>query len=213
MRGAVRPGIPLLLVTIACSTGGDAAGPGPCPDTFPAAGSACPVPRIECEYGADPRRECRSFSVCLGTTSAGASDATWRTQTSTCAALPPVQCPASFAAAAQQPCAPKDGWCTYGDGGRCHCTDCQTGPTSVICTGMPVWHCEDTESHPGCPRYMPRIGSPCTPPGGGVVNCIYGCEWGTATCSAAGIWQRGGDVCPMAAQVPERRTPAVRSKQ
>src|SRR5215207_7061625 len=101
MRGAFRAGILLVLVAAGCGAGSDPAGSGPCPQTFPDAGTACPVPRIECEYGSDPRRECRAFSACLGTPSGGAASATWRTQRNTCAPLPAVECPASFAAAAE----------------------------------------------------------------------------------------------------------------
>jgi hypothetical protein len=61
---------------------------------------------------------------------------------------------------------------------------------------MPQWHCEGSDLNLGCPKYMPRIGSPCTPPAGDVVNCIYGCEWGTATCWNR-VWQRGPNVCPV----------------
>jgi hypothetical protein len=159
------------------------------------AGSACDAPLVECEYDSDPRRECRTYSVCLGAPSGSPSATTWRVQRNRCDPPLTAVCPATFSGAADQPCSPKDAWCTYPDGGRCHCTDCRTGPTSVICTGMPVWRCEGTEQNAGCPKYMPRIGSPCTAPS--VVNCNYGCEWGSATC-LRGVWQRADSGCPMA---------------
>lgn len=197
MRAAVLWGILVVLGPLACSSVGEGAAAGPCPESLPVAGTSCDVPKIICEYGSDPRRQCHSFSVCLGASSGDRSATTWRIQTNTCGPLPPVECPATFAAAPDRPCSPKDAWCAYAEGGRCHCTDCRTGPAGTNCSGMPVWRCEDAESNPGCPKFMPRIGSPCAPPGGGVVDCIYGCEWGTATC-AGGVWQPGPDACAMA---------------
>jgi hypothetical protein len=114
----------------------------------------------------------------------------------TCGALPAVACPASAAAAANQACSPRDAWCTYADAGRCHCTDCRRSATGTFCSGMPVWTCEGTESHPGCPNLLPRLGRSCA---AGGVSCSYGCDWGTVTCTG-GLWRRATDVCPMAAR-------------
>jgi hypothetical protein len=183
----------LFAVAAACSGGGGGhpAGGGPCPGSAPTAGSACDVPRVQCEFGYDPRRQCRTFSVCLGTTAGAGAPATWRIQRNSCDALPAVQCPATLAAAPDQPCAPRDAWCSYPEGGRCHCTDCRFTATGYLCAGAPTWSCERPLSAPGCPAFVPRIGSACT----GGATCSYGCEWGNVICEG-GVWQPGSEACP-----------------
>jgi len=68
-----------------------------CPAVAPTDGAACNRNGVVCEYGDDPRVQCRTFASC------GA--ARWSTAAGTCDPLPPAACPASRSAAEGQTCA------------------------------------------------------------------------------------------------------------
>jgi Chaperone of endosialidase len=202
-RSSVAAAAPALALLAAFSVSGcsspetPAPPSSPCPSGLPTSGGACSRRDLRCEYGRDPRRECLPSATCQGVT--GTDDAAWTIENPNCSALPAVQCPASVTAARGQSCSPKDAWCSFPAGGRCRCTDCIPGPQGDVCTGPPVWRCEDPQPVPGCPAFMPRIGDACGPLPGGAVVCSYGCGFGAVRC-VSGVWQRDADVCPMSSR-------------
>jgi hypothetical protein len=181
------------LLVVACSGSGTPnTGSGPCSASAPEPESPCSRPDLVCEYGQDPRPICLVHAHCIRT-SANADAGAWRVESRDCGALPDVMCPATVDEAKDKACTPKDAWCTYAGGRRCHCTDCRPGPTQDFCTGMAVWHCEPVPDR-GCPPSVPRLGTPCT----GNTVCQYGCEWGARSCER-GVWVLGSSQCPIAA--------------
>ncbi len=165
------------------------AGASRCPSTQPADGVPCTT-AITCEYGTDPRRECRAVVYCDGTV--------WRVQPEAtpsehpwCASPPPAaQCPATLDAAGS--CAAPGAVCTVG-GSFCECTPCVAFPVGT-CTRPPVWQCNAAPA--GCPAVSPRLGDACANEGR---RCEYGCNSpGGALQCTDGVWVRGTfENCPI----------------
>lgn len=159
----------------------------PCPATQPVQGSACSRLDLECEYGTDPRRECRPYAVCARGSwmvftprTTGPDGRPW------CATdPPPAACPASRAAAEGQPCDAQGAVCAFG-GAQCLCTSCVSFPVGT-CTRPRVWVCDATPT--GCPAASPRFGEVCAQDS---LQCNYGCNSpnGSVVCRN-GVWQRG----------------------
>lgn len=172
----------------------------PCPAAQPAAGSPCARDGLECEYGADPRRECRTVATCSGSA--------WQLQTPSdgmarpwCASVPPAMCPASIEAASGQACAAQGAVCAFG-GLVCMCTNCSSFPVGR-CGGDPVWQCDRQPPTAGCPTTPPRFGAVCPQEG---LDCLYGCNSpdGAVVCRG-GVWQRGGfSMCPISTRRAKR---------
>ena len=130
---------------------------------------------LTCEYGTDPRPNCRPSAVCRG--------AAWVVSQPSCAQLPTVTCPATRAAAAGQSCATDGAYCTY-SGVSCKCTNCPPGPIS-ICSGPLTWSCPDPNTTPGCPAGIPLLGSACSTEN---LTCNYVCGAGGARLCKKGAW-------------------------
>ncbi len=173
----------------------------PCPSAEPAENSPCARDQLECEYGADPRRECRDVATCSG--------ATWRIQRPGgdgtarpwCASVPPAMCPATLEAASSQSCSAQGAVCTYG-GLTCECTNCFSFPVGG-CVGEPRWQCDRQPMTAGCPTTPPRFGDVCAAEG---VDCLYGCNSpdGAVACRN-GVWQRGSfTMCPISTRRVKR---------
>lgn len=173
----------------------------PCPSAEPAAGATCSRDMLECEYGADPRRECRNVAVCSGTA--------WRIQTPSsdgmerpwCASVPPATCPATLDAAHGQRCEAQGAVCAYG-GLVCECTNCTAFPIGG-CRGDAVWQCDRQPATAGCPTTPPRFGTSCAREG---LDCLYGCNSpdGAVACRG-GVWQRGRfEDCPISTRAAKR---------
>lgn len=173
----------------------------PCPAAEPTDGASCTRDQIECEYGGDPRRECRDVAACVGTTwrirrpqTTGTEGLAW------CTSAPPLApCPATAEAASGQSCAAQGAVCTYG-GTLCECTSCVSFPVGT-CTRPRVWLCDGRPM--GCPAAAPRIGDACASEGS---DCQYGCNspGGNVVCRA-GVWQRGNfSMCPISTRRAKR---------
>ncbi len=159
-----------------------------CPSAEPGDRTPCSDPDLQCEYGADPRRECRRVASC--------SAAEWRVRAlgdngvapAWCAAPPPpAECPATIEAASGQPCGAQGAVCAYG-GSLCECTNCSSFPIST-CGGNATWQCDQRPLAPGCPQGSPRYGEACSQAG---LTCDYGCNSpdGAVQCTG-GAWQIG----------------------
>jgi hypothetical protein len=175
----------------------DGPGAGACPAQMPAASATCSRVGLVCEYGSDPRRECRSYATCM----ASGAILVWQLQTMTCQPLPPATCPATRASADGQPCTPKGAYCSYDMGLTCQCTDCLGGPVAM-CTGAPVWRCEAPNMTPGCPMAQPALGSPCASEG---KLCTYHCGKAGGSQCTKGVWvgTQGGP-CPISTRTAKQ---------
>lgn len=149
----------------------------PCPASLPASGSACAKDGLECQYGSDPRSECRTLATCQGKS--------WQLTDAptTCTGAP--TCPASQPSGS---CAPPGMICGYGD---VSCV-CSCGP---LCgpgsTGN--WACLAVT--PGCPATPANAGTTCATSG---LSCRYQCGPGGARACAAGLWTTAdGGPCPI----------------
>ncbi len=166
--------------------GADAGGTaGPCGSAVPADGAPCAREGLVCEYGSDPRRECRTTATCTG----GA----FRVAVPGCPPPPSETCPATREAAARQPCTNLGAVCAYGDL-ACHCTDCPRG--APLCgPGSPVWDCDVPNPDPACPPAMPALGAGCPTEG---QTCVYQCGDAGGRACTGGVWvtERGGE-CPI----------------
>lgn len=179
----------------------DAPPSSPCPTTEPSEGAPCARDALECEYGSDPRRECRALAACSGATwhiqrlSADGAAPPW------CASVPPATCPATLDAASGQRCSAQGAVCTYG-GLVCECTNCRAFPVGG-CFGDPAWQCDRQPPAAGCPSASPRIGDVCAREG---LDCLYGCNSpnGAVACRG-GVWQRGSfNNCPISTRRAKR---------
>ena len=137
---------PLPDATIDGSTGSDAApdatSSGPCPPTLPAAMTPCTRETLICQYGSDPREQCRPAATC--------SMGFWTVNTPNCDPItPPAMCPATREAASGQMCATRDAACAY-DGLLCRCTNCRSFPVGG-CNGPLVWQCNAPNPDMACP--------------------------------------------------------------
>lgn len=173
----------------------------PCPVAEPADGAPCSRANLECEYLADPRRECRHVATCASGVwridrpdTAGAEGRTW------CASAPPTAaCPATLAAAGGASCDAQGAVCSYG-GALCECTSCVSFPVGT-CSRPRVWLCDAVVA--GCPTTSPRFGDVCAQDG---LECNYGCNSpnGSVVCRE-GVWQRGSfSTCPISTRRAKR---------
>ena len=131
--------------TIAHPTDAVASG---CPATMPTQGQTCAPSNEMCEYGTDPRVDCRAEATC----SAGS----WQLAVMACD--PPNQgCPGS-APASMVSCMTMDQFCAYPDGTRCDCAPCPPG--GALCAPGPLsWYCLAVPGN-GCP-IQPPMSAPC----------------------------------------------------
>ena len=164
-----------------------------CPAALPTEGAACTRNGAVCEYGDDPRVQCRTFASC--------TTARWSVAAGTCDALPPAACPASRAAAEGQTCAVEGAFCSY-DGLACECTNCIRYPLER-CDGPRTWRCVAPSAQASCPAARPRAGEACASEG---LACSYGCEPARSRRCTAGLWtpsdSPGG--CPISSRAAKR---------
>ena len=162
-----------------------------CPDMPPAAGTPCARAGLACQYGDDPRQDCRLLATCA--MPPGSLTARWDVLAPRCVMPPKAMCPATRQDAAGKACSPIGAYCAYEQGLFCLCTNCRTGPVDV-CGGDPVWRCDTPSPVPGCPAAMPNLGTSCAQEG---LSCMYTCDSGRLC--QGGIWVRGhGGICPIA---------------
>lgn len=157
-----------------------------CPFAQPLDGEPCDVPaELVCEYGHDPREDCRVRAVCV--------NRAWQVPVSACPEPPPADCPATRDEAAGQVCETMNSYCDY-EGLICHCTNCTDGP-AVQCRGDATWHCDAPHPDPECPPAKPNLGVPCAVEG---QLCEYECGPGGARQCEGGVWyEAGADPCPI----------------
>lgn len=144
---------------------------------------------LTCEYGPDPRPECRASATC--------TKGTWAIYQARCVPLPTVTCPDTREAAAGQSCPTEGAYCVYGDL-ACQCTNCSTGGPVDICTGDPTWHCAAPNADANCPAGIPLLGSACTSEG---KSCTYACGTSGARVCEQGAWYAAdGGPCPVSSR-------------
>ncbi|MGZ3420482.1 MAG: hypothetical protein ACXVEE_21580 [Polyangiales bacterium] len=156
-------------------SGSDSGPSGGCPATPPSAAAACTRAGLQCEYGDDPRVECRTIATC--------TDAKWEITSPKCIGLPPETCPATREAAAGMDCTTKGAFCSY-DGLACECTNCIKYPVER-CDGPLKWACDAPNPDATCPAARPRLGTVCSSEG---QQCNYGCENGVSRKCVGGVW-------------------------
>jgi len=140
---------------------------------------------LTCEYGTDPRPNCRPSATC--------TNGIWTVLQAKCTQLPPVTCPATRDAAVGQVCPTDQAYCVYGDL-SCVCTNCSTGPVNV-CGGSFTWHCAAPNADPACPPGIPLLGSACSTNG---QACTYTCgAGGGRTCNQSAWYAANGGPCPV----------------
>jgi hypothetical protein len=150
----------------------------PCPPTAPTHGSACTRNGLQCQYGADPRVDCKTLATCQGSK--------WNVSTpsaGTCPGTP--TCPATEPTGS---CSFPGTVCGYGD---VSC-DCSCGP---LCgpSGNGYWAC--TKVTAGCPTTPANAGNTCTSNG---LTCRYQCGPEGARSCTAGLWTTAdGGPCPV----------------
>lgn len=148
---------------------------GPCPDTAPAAGSACSRENLLCEYGTDPNPSCNAVFQC--------QSGTWQSQTgpgTVCQTWPESpSCPGSLGDIQQgASCSPQMN-CYY-PAGLCTCSPPLGGPAQIDAGSS--WNCLPET---GCPYPRPRQGSACNTPN---ETCTYyACDY--AQQCQGGVWQ------------------------
>lgn len=154
-----------------------------CPTATPA--GACPREGLECEYGVDPRPDCRVHAEC--------TNGAWVVDAPECLPLPPAKCPAKQEDASGKECTPKDAVCDYA-GTLCECTNCTKYPVQQ-CSGPITWRCEAPPAAADCPSGRPRLGTTCTKEG---ALCVYGCEPNMSRTCKGGNWAAASSLggCP-----------------
>jgi hypothetical protein len=150
-----------------------------CPASAPIKGASCPKNGLECQYGSDPRIDCKTLATCQGTA--------WQVTAppATCAGATPT-CPT------KQPmgqCTPPGLICGYGTT-SCNCSCgplCGPGSTGY-------WNCQPEAA--GCPTTPPNAGTACGATG---TTCRYQCgDAGARQCSKDGLWTTAsGGPCPI----------------
>ncbi len=168
---------------------------GPCPATLPAARTACTRELLTCQYGGDPRENCRPSATC--------SMGFWTVTTPTCPPInPPNMCPATREMASGQACSPLDAVCAY-DGLFCRCTNCRSFPVGG-CNGPLLWQCNAPNPEMACPAVQPNLGAACAPEG---QRCGYDCEaYGTngGRLCQSGAWVASANNCPVSTRRAKR---------
>jgi hypothetical protein len=157
-----------------------------CPATAPQANSPCANEGAACEYGDDPRPDCRPQASCM--------QGVWSVLQPKCPALPgPGEsgCPSDLTANGAS-CATEGLFCNMGAGASCLCSSCLGGP----CSNKAQWGCVAAPAAP-CPTVAPDAGQPCAPEG---TECAYGvgCSKGSALRKCQqGVWVQESVVCPL----------------
>jgi len=170
-----------------------------CPSSLPESGADCAVPRLECEYGADPRPGCRERAVCTESGSPSPTTKKWATTKPTCAAQKtcPAGAPSSGDACTEMAGAHGGAFfdvavCAY-PATACGCYDTLAG--CGACEGSNFrWRCTAIPAAP-CPPIRANLGAACPQEG---LTCDYGtCDKGTferVACSD-GAWLRQPNTC------------------
>lgn len=158
----------------------------PCPGAIPDADTACDREGLQCEYGDDPRAQCRNIATC--------DDDLWRIDERFCDPLPDTMCPMTRDDASGMDCDAMEAYCAYGDL-VCRCTNCTVGGPVEMCGGDPTWKCDVPNTDSDCPAGKPRLGTGCDADG---KLCEYECGSGGARVCRSGVWNNAeGGPCPM----------------
>jgi hypothetical protein len=148
-----------------------------CSPNPPIDGDPCPHWYQSCEYGDDPRINCRTVFQCLA---AGPDPTFWYEHTQGyCPPLDPSLCPLEPDTSGL--CSNPEALCIYPDGAQCGCASMQ-------------WYCAPPPI-PGCPLSAPNFGQPCLVEG---EYCQYGrCNLGTWTIRVCvnGVWTDHYEPC------------------
>ncbi|MBW2732767.1 MAG: tail fiber domain-containing protein [Deltaproteobacteria bacterium] len=156
-----------------------------CPSMLPMEGALCTREGLICEYGEDPRAQCRTRALC--------QDGSWSIALTGCPPPITAECPATREQAAGELCDVMDAFCDY-EGLICHCTNCFEGPVGG-CGGDPTWHCDAPHPDPDCPAVRPLLGSLCAP---NDLMCAYDCGAGNGRICVEGAWyETDGGPCPI----------------
>jgi hypothetical protein len=170
----------------------DGGGGGPCPPSLPT-GGACKTEGLVCQYGADPRRECRPAATC--------TSGTWKISNPGCPEPPTATCPATRDEASGKICSTKDAYCSYPGDLICHCTNCIDHPVPV-CQGDFTWRCDTPNPDDQCPPGKPNLGTACSVEG---KHCVYGCGTDGGRKCSAGSWKSAdGSPCPVSTRRVKR---------
>jgi hypothetical protein len=152
-----------------------------CPPNPPMDGDSCPNWYQSCEYGDDPRIDCRTLFRCLA---AGPDPTVWvEWPPGYCPSLDPNLCPLEPDTSGL--CSDPEALCIYPDGAQCGCVSMQ----------WYEWHCVPPPET-GCPVVAPNFGQPCQLEG---AHCEYGsCRLGTWAIRAclSGTWTSLVVQCP-----------------
>jgi hypothetical protein len=170
-----------------------------CPADPPGAGASCTRDGLECEYGTDPRHQCREVATC--------SSGKWEVMAPKCAQIPPTTCPASRAAASGKECSPEAAICVYEDALKCSCTTCPNPYPICQTLPKPIWSCEAPNEDAACPPARPNFGTTCSQE---QKECSYGCEPDNNLICTGGVWQRNPDLKFACAASTRRVKKAVR---
>lgn len=165
----------------------------PCPSSVPTEAGGCTREGVVCEYGDDPRVQCRTFATCTA--------ARWSLAVPSCDPLPAAACPASREAADGQACGVEGAFCAYA-GLACECTNCIRYPVGR-CEGARTWHCDAPTTATSCPSARPRAGTVCGTEG---LSCDYGCEPTRARRCVGGLWAPADSPagCPRSTRAAKR---------
>ncbi len=173
-----------------------------CPATPPADGSACGVPPLQCEYGADVNPQCNTIATCVASTRGPTA---WVVQTARgqCPTPPPgPSCPASYAAVPKGAACTTATSCAYAEG-TCTC-EIYCGPQYPVSrecdAGTPLsWQC--TGAAPGCPAQRPLGGTACAQE---QQYCAYGdCRAPAMKCES-GAWHVEPQGCAVSTRTKKR---------
>ncbi len=168
------------------SSGGDAATAVSCPIIAPNAGSVCPRPALQCEYGSNPDIRCDQLAIC---SSAGA----W--SYAAASKCPVAMCPATYDdIPAGGHCILANETCAYAKG-TCICAQSMGGPVRLPDAGITTsWSCFPSTLPCRSPR--PNVGSACTDD---KRICDYGvCSGGVELACTEGLWQEDFVACATA---------------
>lgn len=157
-----------------------------CPDTPPADGSPCAT-ATHCTWGSHPDPTCRVTGRCTG--------GSWQVTAAPTRCeepLLPAGCEEITTTLAGEACSPSGLVCNLDSGARCGCTNCTQEMPSCNLADPDTWQCWDPPASP-CPAFYPNLGSACDLDAD--TSCRYTCS-DIAVCSAAGVWEAGGFLCP-----------------
>jgi hypothetical protein len=164
-----------------------------CPQALPGPGDSCTRDGLICQYGNDPRRECRPTARC--------DNKIWQVTDPGCKQPPKETCPPTREDAASKNCSIRDAYCTYPGDLVCRCTNCIAYPVPR-CQGPLTWHCDVPNQDKKCPPGKPNLGAACSREG---QRCEYHCgQDGVRICNKLVWTPADGTPCPVSTRRAKR---------